>query len=425
MFRYRRTAFAAVAAALVTAGVAAILLTQPENVVLTGASVRQVSLSSDLTSAEGVQVLEEPTSQAHWDPIECQTAVARANPATGTGLAYRNRSSFCAVNKYWVEHADSKGNVSWLDVRLTITGKTVGQTDDMNPARRVNLTNTRKAVLKVTVDITRSTGVFANPAASWLEIGAACEAPRPLASSCQSTTGVQHRTLSEWRDPSSRFAEFIFSSPAHSGEATVDGALGNARFTVRGGTTGAVAQGKKSDPIGIRFDSAGYLTSRSGAVFLYHAPFLVQSYRDASMYEVTRHIDRALNHPETTFPRPPAGQHKNIPGGSANAPLQRTIRDDGRHNDVQAACRDAERASGNNPDYTAAGMECDEFPFATTAQGPAHAGLNFSAYAVPARQNTNAGNYLNSFYNNDRVLRLPGTTLTIPIGDAFYVVITR
>ncbi|WP_157467644.1 NucA/NucB deoxyribonuclease domain-containing protein [Frankia sp. QA3] len=82
---------------------------------------------------------------------------------------------------------------------------------------------------------------------------------------------------------------------------------------------------------------------------------------------------------------------------------------------------DANRAAavkickGIDPNYSKKGNDCDEYPFASTAEGAAKKGSRFSARPLNSEQNQAAGRAINPFFVGSRVLD----------GDAFKVAITR
>lgn len=166
----------------------------------------------------------------------------------------------------------------------------------------------------------------------------------------------------------------------------------------------------------IRFDSAGRtVVGRDyGSVFT-DAPlvYVLSLSEDAVKYSA-RHIYDAQNHPERTFP---SWVGKTVPGGSMEDPLTR-LTDQGKikenRDESIKVCKDV---WGEN--YAQGGLQCDEYPFASTYQGgkygPANNGgfLRFSARPIPGDDNNAGGGTRlgQKFYWENRILD----------GEAFYV----
>nr|WP_272919194.1 NucA/NucB deoxyribonuclease domain-containing protein [Streptomyces sp. SID8352] len=75
-----------------------------------------------------------------------------------------------------------------------------------------------------------------------------------------------------------------------------------------------------------------------------------------------------------------------------------------------------------DPNYASKGLECDEYPFASTYEGsaqsiyePSKPEKNFSALAINGTENTAGGSQLATYYANNRIIDGPN--------DEFYVVI--
>jgi hypothetical protein len=153
-----------------------------------------------------------------------------------------------------------------------------------------------------------------------------------------------------------------------------------------------------------RCDNARYINSRPGCVFPQFVPTL--TYRlGGPTPVVARHISDALNHPAGTLP---AWRGKTIP-----SLLHRIREPDARVGKNRAAAVKVCLSEDRN--YAKKGLDCDEYPFATTAEGAARGDLRFSARALNASQNRSAGNANNLFWQGQRVLG----------GDAFRVAVTR
>jgi hypothetical protein len=190
------------------------------------------------------------------------------------------------------------------------------------------------------------------------------------------------------------------------------------------------ANGVKGFQTSARFDTSDYLKYQSGvnatgAVFYDIIPSIQYRRNDVTtptyngVAEVANHIWDAFVNPGVTKPTIPAGgPQKVIPGGSNNRgdTLQRVYWNDDKtaRNDARI---DANRYAAiqecklNWGDPLPSGQECDEFPFAITYQGAAAyqygdspRPLQWSAKALAATDNREAGNRLSAFLSNDRIL---------------------
>jgi hypothetical protein len=180
----------------------------------------------------------------------------------------------------------------------------------------------------------------------------------------------------------------------------------------------------------IRCDSATYFTFRPKACILDDVlPHLQYSAAPGSSVRgVAEHILKAFTVPSGTFPLPvPTGSNKIIPGKYTGNPS-----DPGLHRIVykspvwQANSAEKDRACNLRPPYENTGLDpqqydrttqdCDEFPFASTAEGAASPFWDFSVLGVNRSQNRCAGAALKNFYMEDRILHNE---------DTFWVEITE
>ncbi|GGT26992.1 hypothetical protein GCM10010222_80990 [Streptomyces tanashiensis] len=164
---------------------------------------------------------------------------------------------------------------------------------------------------------------------------------------------------------------------------------------------------------GIRLDSASYLEGTVGSgIFDRVTPNLTYNLSSTAHGAVAAHISTALNNPGATTP---VVVGKSIPGGTVDRPLTR-LREDWdaaasaqRQKNITAkdnACAPIKPANST-------GLDCDEFPFGATWEGPA-AGPNFSVKYLDSSQNRSAGGTLGNWYTKDRILHK----------DKFFVKIT-
>lgn len=127
------------------------------------------------------------------------------------------------------------------------------------------------------------------------------------------------------------------------------------------------------------------------------------------MGAVAGHIRDALTDPESTRPTK-AG--KNIPGGDASSLLHRIKNSDPQYsknrNATKKACRTIKPSDTTN-------LQCDEFPFASTAEGSGKGDGNYSLRYLAEDHNEAAGRALGIWYSSDRILA----------GDGFYVEIVK
>ncbi|MFC7306842.1 NucA/NucB deoxyribonuclease domain-containing protein [Streptomyces monticola] len=173
----------------------------------------------------------------------------------------------------------------------------------------------------------------------------------------------------------------------------------------------------------LRFDSAWYMNSKLGSVFSDTTPALRYDVSDTSdptapgeayhgVSAAASHIADARANPDSTLP-PKDG--KQLPGAEPTDPLHRLpgeasdahrSRIDDNRSVVSAYCR-----SGEVPGGPGQGLDCDEYPFASTYEGAArfmYDGAqyerNYSVRYIDATENQEAGRRLNAWYNNDRIL---------------------
>lgn len=166
----------------------------------------------------------------------------------------------------------------------------------------------------------------------------------------------------------------------------------------------------------IRCDSAQYFRGRQAAcVFDDVIPRLQYSTNDPMIDEVSKHIKCAQNEPScerggSHHDTYPPVDNKSVPGkyvrGEATrGALHRIASTDpsytANRNTTRSTCSSAP-ASVYDP---AAGEQCDEYPFASTAEGAANTTWDFSVEGVSAADNRCAGTALQHYYRKDRILQ--------------------
>ena len=188
---------------------------------------------------------------------------------------------------------------------------------------------------------------------------------------------------------------YDFNQPASSGwgpDQISYGAI-NWHFAVPGAEQ-PPANGPDSQ---FRCDSASYLVGNAGEGCVFPWVTETMNFYVSQSGEVANHILNALYHPEETIPDKPG---KVIPGRPGTQPLHRTT-DPAQIN----AHRSLAVATCQLywPNYAQEGLECDEFPFATTLEG-ASPDDNFSVEPVPARDNQSGGGVESAFYTYRRII---------------------
>jgi hypothetical protein len=152
-----------------------------------------------------------------------------------------------------------------------------------------------------------------------------------------------------------------------------------------------------------RCDSAAYIGGTGGCAHQNAIPAFTLSISGDGVPEAADHIRDAIEQPSTTIPL--------VPGKVIPAELHRT-----RDQAIIDANRAAARSTCNtDPAFQGidrTGRSCDEYPFATTAEGASRG--PYSVRWINETQNSLAGSKLSSFYNFNRVLD----------GDNFFVMIS-
>ncbi|WP_329460984.1 NucA/NucB deoxyribonuclease domain-containing protein [Streptomyces sp. NBC_01431] len=168
------------------------------------------------------------------------------------------------------------------------------------------------------------------------------------------------------------------------------------------------ADGPKSQ---FRCDSATYIVNTNasvGCVF----PWVTETMQFSVQQSKTaaQHILTALYHTDQTLPEKSG---KVIPGKPGTSPLHRTTNASliNSHRDVAIPT-----CQFYWPGYPSNGLECDEFPFASTLEG-ATLDDNFSVEAIPGADNSSGGGVMNAFYSYRRII---GDD-TDKVNDPFFV----
>ncbi|MEU5094505.1 NucA/NucB deoxyribonuclease domain-containing protein [Streptomyces sp. NPDC020996] len=157
----------------------------------------------------------------------------------------------------------------------------------------------------------------------------------------------------------------------------------------------------------IRFDYAGPVAGKfMGTVFTGARVQLVMSRKDSAVKESALHIYDAMKRPERTFP---SFAGKTVPG--EKEPLHRLVNKDKQDANRTKSIKECKKVWG---DYSGSGLECDEYPFASTKEGSTKGDNRYSVRLIDGKDNRAGGKRLDEMYTTNRVLD----------GDAFYVKIT-
>ncbi|MFI7005542.1 NucA/NucB deoxyribonuclease domain-containing protein [Streptomyces sp. NPDC050145] len=246
-------------------------------------------------------------------------------------------------------------------------------------------------------------------------VGTAATEPVTLDIACTATNGSacngdalnrQTYPMAEWKATPSAY--FHFSSP----EAGAVGADLISWYDFEG----SVKVRSASDSFGkntFRCDSSTYIAQSKGCVFDSTIELWYDlSVSDSTVNESAQHILDAQYRPELTVP---TWSGKTVPGAIDSAqPLNRAYHD--------TSLRDANRRKAISTcklyygsDYATRGLDCDEYPFASTLQGAAAGDNRYSARALDSADNQTAGRRLGQFYDRQRVLD----------NDPFFVIVLQ
>jgi hypothetical protein len=237
---------------------------------------------------------------------------------------------------------------------------------------------------------------------------------------CNTLFGVPTTQLiDEWALEGTSTNFYSFEQPNTSGTGTdlLSHANLSWHLTVTGGENGPVTRDGPNSAV--RCDAASYLIhsgSGNGCVFSW-APIQTWVIHRSSTPQSAQNIFLAQTNPGAT--QPPSA-FKFIAGTPATGPLRRTANAtliDSHRNTAQAACRRYFRGR-----YPSPGIQCDEYPFASTLQGAVNIELlpnfiirNYAVEPINGTDNETAGRQLNRFYAAQRIL---GSSR---INDPFYV----
>ncbi|MFF8659749.1 NucA/NucB deoxyribonuclease domain-containing protein [Streptomyces huasconensis] len=157
----------------------------------------------------------------------------------------------------------------------------------------------------------------------------------------------------------------------------------------------------------VRFDYAGQTAGKhKGTVFTEARVELTMSRKDPLVKESALHIYDAQKRPERTFP---SFVGKSVPG--EKEPLHRLVDKKKQEDNREKSIKECAKVWGS---YTGSGLECDEYPFASTKEGSMKGDNRFSVRLIDGKDNGKGGARINEMYTLNRVLD----------DDPFYVKIT-
>ncbi|MGD6764053.1 NucA/NucB deoxyribonuclease domain-containing protein [Streptomyces sp. BH097] len=366
---------------------------------------------------------------------------AANDSSSNDGGWIKNRFSYCQRHLIaipaiqcglWPPGCYIKG---WFVSRNTIIGKAkIGGWFDSSYYRYADF--------DLDVDVWSSTGHFNKPGATMkaeLECDGTWESGNGSAEDACDSGMYEGRTASPgaWkRDGKTKFDLVSFASSPPSAAAGPQIANADFRpkyeFTIPGYDQFQPTDGEEGK---LRFDSAAYLRrGNMGAVFSDTTPALRYDRSDTSdpsapgepylgVAAVANHIADARNDPDSTLP---PKSDKNLPGAEATDPLHRLVPAAGatqrtrvrdNRNVVRAYCN-----GGDVPGGPADGVQCDEYPFASSYEGAARYMYDGSQYEydysvkyIDSQENEEAGRRLNAWYENDRII--DNDAFVIAIGD--------
>ncbi|MFF0449007.1 hypothetical protein ACFYT4_21800 [Streptomyces sp. NPDC004609] len=243
-----------------------------------------------------------------------------------------------------------------------------------------------------------------------LKFSGSCSTTTPGANCLIGDDGDTAR-LDQWMTLGSTFFDFTVPEGSVSGTDRI----AYADFTIHAEVLGnpfnkdSMLFGPES---GFRCDSSPKV-NYYGCVY----PEVVSQFRlkaTPDVIEEAKHVWKAQHRPDLTLPL--SSVKKSIPGSIASGkPLERMVSttDKKANNDKSARYCRQYWGRGYSQGNT---MQCDEYPFQSTYQGSSMGGAetsHFSVQVISADQNRKAGEHLDKFYNQERILDQ----------DEFYVVV--
>lgn len=230
---------------------------------------------------------------------------------------------------------------------------------------------------------------------------------------CESAYDRISLTVPQWRRDGTGW--LYFNSPAQPPSAATGEQIKRGTFQFKYDFTTRAGTRTSSGPeTSVRFDSAWYVSPKTGSIFDRVNPYLSYSTTDPDVKESAWHIHDAQLYPASTYPR--VSYTKVIPGAGADKPLHRLYHDTerrrkNREDFAVPVCQ------SQWPGYSELSQDCDEYPFSATYEGAALSDYDggpygrFSVRPVLFSDNQAAGRRLGQWYDADRILD----------GDAFHI----
>lgn len=228
-------------------------------------------------------------------------------------------------------------------------------------------------------------------------------------------TNWYEATVGEWKADGETWLHHDLTSPEEAGKGTdnLSECGWNHMYTVDAGAE-YITNPSSSKTVQTWYDSSqsfgAVLNTEfpAGAVFGQATPEFSYFHEDPEVLGVARHIYTALNLPETTHPPKEDGSPKIIPGNVRGTEYRPIERNWPGYNDAaqevsnrNKAAKDRACAQLQRPDDT---YQCDEYPFASTVQGAGYGDGNFSVWYVPGDENNKAGQRLQRWYAENRIV---------------------
>jgi len=334
---------------------------------------------------------EGTTAAAGYEPASnYDYCTARDASFTDAGFAY-DRFFLCKVGGFLFTKTVIENGVTREAGRVSVRLTTIVRFS----------TNSRVIAVGNRVDQAQQTGDYAGDPNTIMNVSYNCTVVS--VSSCSGTAG-QGRSVAQWT--ASPYLDQTFTPSAGSGLDARGDARGQARVSVAGAGALRTVFGPSNQ---LRCDTATYIPGSTRCLMPLVLPVISYRTSDSAVDEAALHIFDAQVRPELVVPA--AGQL--IPGRVEGPWLHRIYYDSARRDANRAAAiRQCIASSGSG--YAQGGLKsCDEYPFASTAEGAANGNTRWSARVITATDNSTAGSRLGTFYGQQAVL--DGDSLAVNI----------
>lgn len=315
-----------------------------------------------------------------------------ANDASYTSLGYAyDRFFLCKVGGYLFTKTVIVNGVAKEVGRVSIRLTTIVRFSR----------NSRLITVGNRVDQVQQTGDYARDTSTIMNVSYDCIVSS--LTSCSGTSG-QGRGIGQWI--TNPYLDQTFTPSTGSGLDARGLARARGRVSVAGAGAVKTVFGPSNQ---LRCDTATYVPGGTRCLMPNVLPVLSYSTSDSAVNEAARHIFEAQVTPERVVPA--AGQ--SIPGRVEGPWLHRIYYDTAKR-DANRAAAVRQCVASNGSGYTQGGVKsCDEYPFASTAEGAANGNTRWSARVITATDNSTAGSRLGAFYGQQAVL--DGDSLAVNI----------